>query len=322
METTDGNCPTKPAEGALGSADPDVVCQLGIIAPGATETVTIKVRPTALGQITNTAIAKGTNTALATDDAQTRVLSNLTITKQDTPDPVDKEDLLLYTINVTNEGSTTIGIGELVVIDELPIDDVRVVDINDGILNCGPRPEPLTGRIRCENTDPFAPDDTATIKIIVDPENAGTLENTAEVRANGARVDSATETTIVKNNIPGPDTSPIPNPGGTPAEETPAEETPAEETPAEATPGGGGASAGGVSLTCEQLIKLVEEGGAGVTQYSTEVSQRCEGSANVIDGTVPDGKILANTGGPSLGLLVASLFLVGGGLFLRASLRR
>lgn len=80
-------------------------------------------------------------------------------------------------------------------------------------------------------------------------------------------------------------------------------------------------SAGGVNLTCEQLIKLAEGGGAAATQYSTEVSQKCEGSANVLAGTVP-GKTLANTGGPSLGLIVASLLLVGGGLLVRATLRR
>jgi hypothetical protein len=80
------------------------------------------------------------------------------------------------------------------------------------------------------------------------------------------------------------------------------------------------ASAGGVDLTCEQLIRLVEDD-ATAGQYITEISQRCEGSANVISETVP-GKSLANTGGPLSGLLVMGLLLTGAGLFLRASLRR
>lgn len=80
------------------------------------------------------------------------------------------------------------------------------------------------------------------------------------------------------------------------------------------------ASAGAVNLTCEQLIELVEDGAA-AGQYITEISQRCEGSANVITETIP-GKSLADTGGPVPGLLVAGLLLTGAGLFLRASLRR
>lgn len=80
------------------------------------------------------------------------------------------------------------------------------------------------------------------------------------------------------------------------------------------------ASAGAVNLTCEQLIELVEDDAA-AGQYITEISQRCEGSANVISGTVP-GKLLADTGGPLPGLLMLGLLLTGGGLLLRSSLRR
>lgn len=78
--------------------------------------------------------------------------------------------------------------------------------------------------------------------------------------------------------------------------------------------------AGSVDLTCEQLIELVEDEVA-AGQYITEISQRCEGSANVVVGTVP-GNTLANTGGPLFGLLAVGLFLTGGGLLLRSSLRR
>lgn len=104
--------------------------------------------------------------------------------------------------------------------------------------------------------------------------------------------------------------------GGTSTSETEPEET---STAA--------ASAGEVNLTCEQLIKLVEDGNAGQGQYGgrdalvVELTQRCEGSANVIAGTVP-GKLLADTGGPLPGLLMLGLLLTGGGLLLRSSLRR
>lgn len=85
----------------------------------------------------------------------------------------------------------------------------------------------------------------------------------------------------------------------------------------------GNATANGaaaVNLTCEQLIELVEDEAA-AGQYITEISQRCEGSANVVVGTVPGGT-LANTGGPLFGLLAVGLLLTGGGLLLRSSLRR
>ena len=80
-----------------------------------------------------------------------------------------------------------------------------------------------------------------------------------------------------------------------------------------------GASGGAVKLTCEQLIKLAQ--GAAASQYSVEVSQKCEGSANVVGGTVPSGT-LADTGGPLFGFLVAGLVLAGGGILLRLTLRR
>ncbi len=88
-----------------------------------------------------------------------------------------------------------------------------------------------------------------------------------------------------------------------------------------ATDTSGGASGGGVRLTCEQLIKLGQGSGAPAAQYSIEVSQKCEGSANVITDTVPGGT-LSDTSGPSPGLLVAGLILAGGGLLVRATLRR
>lgn len=102
---------------------------------------------------------------------------------------------------------------------------------------------------------------------------------------------------------------------------------------------GAGASTGGAQadkgsggtalsdLTCNQLINMgqyAEENGIGnITGQYADLTQNCDiRGGDVIAGTIPDGAELADTGGPSLGLLVASLLLVGGGLLLRATIRR
>ncbi len=315
--TGGGTC-TAPDPGDNGT----VRCDLNNIDPNVTKTVTFTVRAVRGGVVENTATADGSNTEPASDSARTRVGPNLTFDKIDDRDPINVGGNILYTLRVTNEGSTPRGPGELVVIDELPIGDVRLVSVDSNDFDCD-RLDPPTGRVRCVSRAALPAGETASIKITVDPDDAGTVENTAELRFNRFLIDSDTETTVVRNDAATDEgtTDEGTTDEGTTDEGTTDEGTPGEGTPGEGTPGVGEASAGGVTLTCEQLIKLVEEGGASVAQYSTEVSQKCEGSANVIDGTIPGGS-LADTGGPTFGLLMASLLLVGGGLFLRARLRR
>lgn len=82
------------------------------------------------------------------------------------------------------------------------------------------------------------------------------------------------------------------------------------------------AGAGVVTLSCEQLTQLVTDSASG-DQYVTEMAQKCEVSANVITGTIPDRQ-LSDTGGisPPALMLALGAVLSGGGLLIRSTLRR
>lgn len=91
--TTAGTCPTTPDEGDANtddpSSDPEVVCELGNIAPGESATVAIEVRATQAGTVENTATATSDDmTVTDTDTTRTRILPDLVIDKLDDPDPV------------------------------------------------------------------------------------------------------------------------------------------------------------------------------------------------------------------------------------------
>lgn len=323
--TTQGTCVESPD--AVPPAR-EVTCALGTLDPGRSATITIRATATTPGTAVNTACAN-TNPTISPDvcdTATTTIVPELEIVKLDRPDPVRTGDLLLYTIRVTDVGGG--GATNVVVTDLINFDNVDFVEIDSADFDCVRNAD----RIRCTGGT-IAPGDDSTIELVVRPRREGTLRNTATVGVGGFVIDEATTTTTVRDDAPANPNDPNNpnNPNNPNAPNNPNN----PNTPNDGTNNGDGngdgaiaadndgntASAGGVSLTCEQLIKLSEGGGAAATQYSTEVSQRCEGSANVLAGTVP-GKTLANTGGPPFGLLVASLLLVGGGLLVRATLRR
>jgi hypothetical protein len=131
------------------------------------------------------------------DTARTRVVPRLDIDKIDDRDPVNVGGNILYTLRVTNEGSTTVPEGDIVVIDELPIGDVRLVSVDSNKFECDPL-DPPTGRIRCTSRETLSPDETASIKITVDPDDEGTIENTATVGVDRFVIDEDTETTRVE----------------------------------------------------------------------------------------------------------------------------
>lgn len=189
--TGGGTC-TAPDSGDNGTVE----CDLNNIGVGETKTVNFTVRAVRGGVVENTATADGSNTEPDSDSARIRVGPNLVIDKIDDRDPVNVGGNILYTLRVTNEGSNDVS--NIVVIDELPIGDVRLVSVDSNDFTCD-RLDPPTGRIRCVRNTPLAADQTATIKITVDPEVAGTIENTAEVRFNRFLIDTDTETTLVKN---------------------------------------------------------------------------------------------------------------------------
>ena len=110
--------------------------------------------------------------------------NDITLSKIDDPDPVEVDGLLLYTIEVTND-DTAASPRTVVIRNELP-DSVELlaVDISGGINDEGVcEPSNDEEEVFCEvrldganNTD-----DTATIQILVEPQQVGEIENFAEV---------------------------------------------------------------------------------------------------------------------------------------------
>ena len=126
-----GNC-SEPEVGATGGT---VRCNLGNIASGNTETVTIRVRPTAAageaGFVDNTATAEGTNTNSPSDRARTEVReSGITIEKDDFPDPADVGESLRYTLTINREAGAPADVN---VIDELP-DNVDFISVEPTVI--------------------------------------------------------------------------------------------------------------------------------------------------------------------------------------------
>jgi uncharacterized repeat protein (TIGR01451 family) len=272
---TSGDC-DEPPEGTLDAVE----CDLNDIANGESATVTIRVRAATTGDINNTATATSLDvpTVTGTDATRTTVVPDLVIRKLDDPDPVTPEDLLLYTLRVTNRGPDTVN--DIVVIDDLPLDDVDLVRFQSDDFICRRNAAAQSGLIRCEGS--LAEGETGTVEIVVEPEREGTIRNTAEVRAEGSRVDRDTEETTVEAD----------------AEETTAEETTAEETTAEETTG---------EQTTDQKT----------TDEQTTV---IDGQTILIPDELADTTLPA-TGGPSGIALAAGCALLGVGLIINRIFR-
>jgi LPXTG-motif cell wall-anchored protein len=263
---------------------------LGTLEPGEEATVTIQVRPTTVGEVPNEVCAEATDVGEECDDTTTTVLPNIVIDKLDDRDPVRVGSNILYTLRVTNEGSVTINEGDLVVIDELPIGDVRLVSVDSNFFDCDPL-DPPTGRILCVSTADFERDDIASIKITVDPDEAGTIENTAKVRANRVFISEDTEETIVEGTTTGT-TGTTSDTTGTTSDTT--------GTTSDTTGTTSGTTTGGTD---------------------GEASPTADTADDVIVDTIPETDKLPETGGSSLLALGAGVALVAGAASLIRSRR-
>ena len=179
-----------------------VTCAIGTLANGASGTVTIVVRPTAAGTLTNTASVSGTepdptpanNSATATTTVT--AAADLALTKADAPDPVQVRNPLTYTLTATNTGpSPATGV---TVTDTLP-SGVTFVSASPGCSG--------TTTVTC-TLGTLANGASATVSITVTPTAAGTLTNTASVQSPVADPNpannAATATTTVTTSNPGP----------------------------------------------------------------------------------------------------------------------
>jgi LPXTG-motif cell wall-anchored protein len=277
---------------------------LGTLEPGEEATVTIQVRPTTVGEVPNEVCAEATDVGEECDDTTTTVLPNIVIDKLDDRDPVRVGSNILYTLRVTNEGSVTINEGDLVVIDELPIGDVRLVSVDSNFFDCDPL-DPPTGRILCVSTADFERDDIASIKITVDPDEAGTIENTAKVRANRVFISEDTEETIVEGTTTGT-TGTTSDTTGTTSDTT-------------------GTTSDTTGTTSDTTGTTSDTTGttSGTTTGGTdgEASPTADTADDVIVDTIPETDKLPETGGSSLLALGAGVALVAGAASLIRSRR-
>lgn len=192
-----------PSQGTCTVSFPTVTCDLGTIANGGSATVTIKVTPQAgaVPSITNTASVTGaitdSNAANDSDSEDTTVtpVADLSVTKDDNPDPVNATQNVTYTVTVTNNGPSAAT--NVVLTDTLPA-SVTFVSVTPGAPTCAHN----TGIITCTWASiPAAGSQTVTIVVTATGASVPSVTNTASVSAaefdpNTAN-NSDTETTTV-----------------------------------------------------------------------------------------------------------------------------
>ncbi len=175
-----------PSQGMCGNADP-VVCQLGFMSNGATETITIVAQVGAPdGRVAiNTASVTGAifdpNLDNNTDDAQTQIppLSDLEIEKTATETSVHPGETIQYTLAVSNGGPTDSN--PTIVTDDLPASLTGPVQATSSQgPGCTVSPG---GQISCNLGNLPANGPAATITVVATVANnaSGEIVNTAEV---------------------------------------------------------------------------------------------------------------------------------------------
>jgi uncharacterized repeat protein (TIGR01451 family) len=129
---------------------------------------------------------------------------DLSLTKTDSPDPVNEGSQLTYTITVSNAGPETAA--NTTVTDDLS-NRLDFVSATASSGNCQGPPGKGHGKVTC-NLGTVNNGATATVTIVVTPNRAGTVSNTASVTSDGidpqTTNNSDTETTTVNEAPPGP----------------------------------------------------------------------------------------------------------------------
>jgi uncharacterized delta-60 repeat protein/uncharacterized repeat protein (TIGR01451 family) len=184
----------------------DLPCQLGVLAPGATATVTIVTTPSSTGLITTSAMVAASlpptdaNPAdnSASEQTTVRLEADLGITIADSPDPVTLGNNLTYTLRATNHGPDRAS--GVVVSARLPADPFVSASASQG--TCAAQPD--AGRnLPCQLGE-LAPGASAIVTIVTTPSSAGMIATSATVTAtlpptdaNPADNSASEQTTIV-----------------------------------------------------------------------------------------------------------------------------
>jgi uncharacterized repeat protein (TIGR01451 family) len=188
-----------PSQGSC-TGTSTISCAVGSIANGGSATVTLVVTPTQTGGISNTASVAGNefdpnlnnNSATQVTTVNAAPSADLSITKSDSPDPVNVGSSLTYTITVKNNGPS--GATGVKMTDSLP-ETVTFVSATPSQGSCNG-----TTTVTC-SLGSLSNGASATVTIVVTPTQAGSLSNTASVTSTEAdpntNNNSATEPTTV-----------------------------------------------------------------------------------------------------------------------------
>jgi uncharacterized repeat protein (TIGR01451 family) len=192
---------SNPSQGSC-SGTSTVTCDLGNLANGASATVTIVVTPTTTGTKTNTACVSANetdpNSGNDCSTATTTVNSNpnsadLSITKTDVPDPVERRADLTYTMVVTNNGS--LNATGVTLTDTLPSGiTIRSMSTTQG--SCS-----SSGSVVTCNLGAMENGSSATVTIVVRSNSTGTLTNTASVTGNQSDSNSGNNSITVTTTV-------------------------------------------------------------------------------------------------------------------------
>ncbi|OYV92613.1 MAG: hypothetical protein B7Z73_04905, partial [Planctomycetia bacterium 21-64-5] len=177
-----------------------ITANLGTVASGAVDTVTIVVTPTAAGTISNTATVSTTtanagahtSATVQTTINPTSAAANLSITKTASPSPDVVGQDLTYTIVVSDAPGAADAAG-VTVTDALPAGAtfVSALDTTSGVSL-----SPTSGTIS-DNIGMVAAGTSETITITVTPTVTGTLSNTANVTMTTPNISTQTSATVL-----------------------------------------------------------------------------------------------------------------------------
>ena len=200
--TTKGSCAGNPA----------ITCTIGALANGETATVTIRIIPTTIGTLTNTATttrnepdSNAPNNA-ATDITTVQVGTDLSVTKTDSADPVSQGGTFNYVVTGRNNGPYALGASDtLTISDNIPT-GIRVTAIPTGTdWSCLPASGyPMNGpfTLTCNRTGALAVStDAPSLTIPVTALSLGTITNqvtlSSSVEDDNTANNTATQSTTV-----------------------------------------------------------------------------------------------------------------------------
>lgn len=187
-----------PEEGSCGQTAGIVTCALGPMQPGASVNITIVVSPTNPGLITNkvniTSDDPDPNAANnnATEQTLVETLADLSITKDDSPDPAEENGNLTYFLNVTNHGPTRAT--NVTVTDDLDA-NVTFVSATSEHGTCAH----TTPTVTCE-LGTMEPGATVNVTLIVRSDQPGAYLNQASATSDDPDPDLANNTALESTN--------------------------------------------------------------------------------------------------------------------------